>query len=117
MQREYADVADFAIVYLEEAHPTDGWMYGLVRHFVEQPITFAQRCVMAEVLSRELRSLQSPPQLLVYVDRMDNAASFAFGALPERLAILKCGKVQFMGGAGPSGYSISACREALKKIV
>jgi ribosomal protein L14 len=25
--REFADVADFVIVYIEEAHPDDGWKF------------------------------------------------------------------------------------------
>jgi len=117
MQREYADVADFAIIYLEEAHPTDGWMYGQVKHFTKQPVTLAQRSTMARVLADEMKALQAAPAISLCVDLMDNAASNAFGALPERLVILKDGKVQFVGGAGPFDYSVPACNAALKKLL
>jgi hypothetical protein len=117
MQREYAGVADFAIVYLEEAHPTDGWMYPRVKHLTEQPTTFAKRCGMAHTLDSEMKALLASPSITVCVDRMDNAVSYAFGALPERLAVIKEGKVQFLGGAGPSAYSIPACSDALKKLI
>jgi len=117
MQREYAGVADFVIIYLEEAHPIDGWMYGQVKHLTAQPVTIAERCVMAHSLAEKLKSLRAPASLALCVDRMDNGASCAFGALPERLAILKGGKLQFIGGAGPSGYSIRECCAALKKLL
>jgi len=116
MQREYADVADFAFIYLEEAHPTDGWLYGQVKHLTKQAVTQAQRNTMAQALADELKTLQAPPTSLC-VDLMDNAVSYAFGAIPERLAILKDGKLQFLGGAGPYGYSIPACLEALRKLL
>jgi len=117
MQREYAGAADFAIIYLEEAHPTDGWMYGQVKHLTTQPVTIAERCRMAQSLAETLQSSAASASIALCVDRMDNGASRAFGALPERLAILKGGKLQFMGGAGPFGYSISACSAALKKLI
>lgn len=117
MQREFAEMADFAVVYLEEAHPTDGWLYGQVKHLTKQPTTLAQRCAMAQILADELKFLRCPKTVPVCVDRMDNAASHAFGAIPERLIILKGDKVQFVGGAGPSGYSIPLCIAALKKLV
>jgi len=117
MQREYADVADFAIIYVEEAHPIDGWMYGQVKHFTKQPVTLVQRSTMARVLENEMKTLKASPAISLCVDLMDNAASLAFGALPERLVILKDGKLQFVGGAGPSGYSIPKCESALKKLL
>jgi len=117
MQREYADVADFACIYLEEAHPTDGWMYDQVKHFTKQPVTLEQRSTMAHIFANEMRALQASPAISLCVDLMDNAASRAFGALPERLAILKNGKLEFVGGAGPDGYSVAACTAALKKLL
>jgi len=110
-------VADFAIIYLEEAHPTDGWMYGQVKYLTTQPVTIAERCKMAQGLADKLSSLKASSSIAMCVDRMDNGVSRAFGALPERLAILDGGKLQFLGGAGPSGYSILACQAALKKLI
>jgi len=117
MQREYADVADFAIIYVEEAHPTDGWLYGQVKHLTKQPVTLAQRSTMAQILADTLKELEASPRLPVCVDRMDNAVSLAFGAIPERLAILKGGKLQWIGGAGPMNYSVPACVAELKKLL
>ena len=41
-----------------------------------------------------------------YIDTMTNQACNAFGALPERLAVILDGKIEFLGGTGPTGYSI-----------
>jgi len=115
MQREFSAVADFALIYVEEAHPTDGWIHGAVRHHVKQPTTLAQRCEMAGKLGEELRRLGGETSL--YVDLMANGMSHAFGALPERLAIVKSGTVRFIGGSGPERYSVPDAVTALRKLL
>ena len=123
LQREYSDVADFALVYLEEAHPTDGWMYESVTHLVPQHTTVEARCAAAELLAAEVRALlasqpgavPAPPPLVV--DTLANEASLAFGALPERLVVLQGGVVRFVGGKGPEEYSIDEARQALRRLV
>jgi len=109
-------VADFALIYMEEAHPVDGWLYGQVKHRVEQPKTLAQRCSLAGLVAEELRKLGGE-DISVCVDTMSNSAAIAFGALPERLAIVKDGKVRFIGGEGPAHYSIAACKTALQQLL
>ena len=127
------------MVYLEEAHPTDGWMYPAVRHFVAQHTALGERRAAAAILQQEMEAIlhkeeqqqqQKPaastssssltrsaslPRLLV--DTMENKASLAFGALPERLAIVVNGRVHFLGGKGPEMYSVADCREALAKLL
>lgn len=121
LQRELSDVADFAMVYLEEAHPTDGWMYESVTHFVPQHTTTDERCAAAALLATEVRALQppnasvAPPPLAV--DTLANAASLAYGALPERLVVLQGGVVRFIGGKGPEEYSIDEASLVLRRIV
>lgn len=127
------------MVYLEEAHPTDGWMYPAVRHFVAQHTALGERRAAAAILQQEMEAIlhkeeqqqqQKPaastssssltrpaslPRLLV--DTMENKASLAFGALPERLAIVVNGRVHFLGGKGPEMYSVADCRAALAKLL
>jgi len=171
---DFAGRARFAVVYLEEAHPTDGWMYGAVTHQVRQPVRLSERVANARVLERELVAAQrahgkaaaaaaaeayaavgasgpcavaaaadanaadaaaastddaagdAAAQVIpVVVDGMDNAASFAFGALPERLAILarhgdaggEAARLRWLGGKGPEEYSVRACRDALGELL
>ena len=110
--QEYHGRADFAVLYLEEAHPTDGWMYPAVQYLTKQATVLGERMAMARVLCAEMKRLGCPAP--VFADSMSNAASRVFGALPERLAILLNGEVKFVGGKGPEGYSIIDARDALQ---
>lgn len=33
LTEEYAGLADFAVIYVEEAHPTDGWKFQVMNLF------------------------------------------------------------------------------------
>ena len=47
----------------------------------------------------------------VFVDLMSNEANMKYGAFPERLVIIYQGKVEYLGGIGPFGYSFSPIRQ------
>jgi len=127
MAGDYEGRANFAVVYLEEAHPADGWMTSNVKHQIVQHTNMEQRIVAAAVMETELRNIfTTEPRLAetageslvpVLVDSMENHAASTFGALPERLAILVDGELKFLGGKGPEDYSVLACREALDQIL
>ena len=102
--------------YLEEAHPTDGWLYESVTHLVKQATTDDERRAAAALLAEELRKLGEVDATVV-VDSLSNYASLAFGALPERLAIVRDGRLVFLGGKGPEEYSVGAAREALAAML
>lgn len=100
-------------------------MYGSVTHQIHQHTTFDDRVSAAKILQNELKEIcsnnekligmKTPP--LICVDGMENLASIAFGALPERLVILVDGKVKFIGGKGPEDYSVMECRRALEQLL
>lgn len=107
------------MVYLEEAHPVDGWLYESVTHLIRQHTTEHERRNAASILGGELQKLDAPQDgtLPLVVDTMTNAASLAFGALPERLVILRNGRVRFIGGKGPEEYSIAEAQQALREVL
>jgi hypothetical protein len=134
----FVDKADFVLVYLEEAHPTDGWMYASVVHKMAQHTSMDERVQCATVLHDELADAMDKATTTastassstastvgaaaaqkprIFADTMANSASQAFGALPERLSILVDRKVAFLGGKGPEMYSVAECRAALEKMV
>ena len=124
--RKHANAADFVIIYLEEAHPTDGWMYPAVQHFIAQHTAIEQRLAAASLLATELNQFGNgsgsvfdgdATTVKLYVDSMLNTASVQFGALPERLAIIMDGKVCWIGGKGPMEYSIPKAEEALQRLM
>ena len=53
----------------------------------------------------------------IYIDQIDNRANLEFAAIPERLAIVKDNRVEFIGGEGPFHYSISSMADYLKKLL
>jgi len=111
--------ADYAMVYLEEAHPVEGWMYPAVQHHIRQHAVLSERAAAAQVLEVELRRLTDGcgiAALPIYVDGMANTVSLAFGALPERLAIVLDGRVSWIGGKGPEDYSMEEASRALRKF-
>ena len=79
---------------------------------VNQPKSIDDRTVNAHVLAN---MIDYPVD--IYLDLLDNDANLAFGALPERLVIVKDNKVEFIGGDGPFNYSIDAVADHLKKML
>ena len=114
--REQSNSADFAICYLEEAHPISGWMYGAVTRFIEQHTKLSERRQAACTLSGILLERHGS-EIPMVVDLMDNAVSMHFGALPERLVILRDGIVEWVGGKGPEEYDVEEMRTALAALL
>uniref|UniRef100_A0A8B9RLW4 Iodothyronine deiodinase n=2 Tax=Astyanax mexicanus TaxID=7994 RepID=A0A8B9RLW4_ASTMX len=108
LMSRYADVADALLVYIEEAHPSDGWAssdapYQIPRH----------RCLEERLRAARLMELEAPPGCPVVADSMENTANAEYGAYFDRLYIVQDGKVVYQGGRGPEGYRISELRDWL----
>lgn len=107
VMRQYANIADSLVVYIEEAHPSDGWVssdapYQIPKH----------RCLEDRLSAAKLMYLEVP-ECLVVADSMDNSSNAAYGAYFDRLYILREGKIVYQGGRGPEGYRISELRDWL----
>lgn len=101
---QHADIADFLLVYIEEAHPSDGWIstdapYDIPKH----------RCLEDRLKAASLMKDESP-NCFVVADGMDNSSNAAYGAYFERLYVLLNQKVVYQGRRGPEGYKISELR-------
>jgi hypothetical protein len=112
---QYQDQVEFFVVYVQEAHPTDGWQ-------VDSNVT-------DEVLYRQHQSYDEREEaaqscsiglhisISTLVEEMDNAIDEAYGAAPERLYLIgKDGKVLYHGGAGPHLFDLDELDEALQKM-
>ncbi len=105
MFEAYRNRANFRVVYIREAHPTDGWQvetnikFGI---FFAEPQNLTERTEMAETCSRGL-DLTIP----TLIDSMDNAAEQTFQSWPERLFVLSAtGQITYQGGKGPYDFNI-----------
>lgn len=111
LAEEYAAAADFVLVYVDEAHPADGWAacspFQLPRHR-----TLADRLSAAALL---LRHFRLEPWCRVVADSMDNQANRAYGVASERFCIVHWEKVAHLGGRGPFFYSLAGVKTWLER--
>jgi Iodothyronine deiodinase len=94
-------------VYILEAHPSDGWTLDCNEGegvCYRQPRTLTQRLRVA----RQFAEQYEVPAGELVVDGMDNALDLLFEARPERLYVLRGGRVAFRSGVGPYQYSVPA---------
>ena len=110
----YKDRVDFYLIYIREAHPSDGWQVrsnlddGL--EFLE-PRTDDERAELAGVCMIDLGF--EMPMLL---DNMDNEVDAKFAALPERLYVLDAdGRVAFRGIMGSRGFDVETWHDGVQK--
>lgn len=113
---KYVNVADFMNVYIEEAHPTDGWAYKNnidIKHHK----TFKERAKAAKILVDHVTKMAPDlaERVITAVDDMDDNATKDYGAVSERLYIILDGIVVYEGGRGPPFYHISEVEEWLGK--
>nr|XP_053653772.1 thyroxine 5-deiodinase-like [Cherax quadricarinatus] len=101
LTEEFCEVADFVLVYTAEAHPSDGWA-------LRDNIKVAKHRTLDEryLAAQKMLKLE-PVKCPVMLDRLDDEANKAYGALPERLYIILDGVIVYMGQQGPVGYKVS----------
>ena len=118
MERLYSrfkDRIEFFVVYVQEAHPTDGWQ---VESNIKDDVFYRQHQSLDEreevAQSCTIGLHISIPTL---VEEMDNAIDEAYGAAPERLYLIgKDGRVAYHGGAGPHFFDLDELDEAIQDM-
>ncbi|KAL1790666.1 Type II iodothyronine deiodinase [Sigmodon hispidus] len=114
-EAEFSSVADFLLVYIDEAHPSDGWAVpgdSSLSFEVKKHRNQEDRCAAAHQL---LERFSLPPQCQVVADRMDNNANVAYGVAFERVCIVQRQKIAYLGGKGPFSYNLQEVRSWLEK--
>jgi len=114
LYEEFRARFEFAVIYIQEAHPTDGWQ--VPSNLVDgieyaQPRTMEERRAVAADCCHALE-LSAP----LYLDGMDNAVDQAFNAWPERLCVLAAGgRIVYRGERGPYGFDPLELEEFLER--
>ena len=110
---KFRDRVEFFVVYVQEAHPTDGWQTDSnveAGVLFRQHQSFDEREEVAATCSIDLHI-----SLPVLIEEMSNDIDEAYGAAPERLYIVDAqGKVAYHGGAGPHFFDLDEWEEALE---
>ncbi|KAG7466224.1 hypothetical protein MATL_G00162510 [Megalops atlanticus] len=112
---EYSDVADFLLVYIDEAHPSDVWAAPAMEAHsfkVRKHRSLEERVVAAQ---RLLEHFSMPPQCQLVADCMDNNANVAYGVSFERVCIVQKKKIAYLGGKGPFFYNLKDVRQWLEQ--
>ncbi len=116
IRSRFDDQVEFFVVYVQEAHPTDGRQSDSnVTEGVlfRQHQSFDEREEVAQTCSLDLHIT-----LPVLVEEMDNVTDEAYGAAPERLYLIDAdGRVAYHGGAGPHFSEPDEWEQALEVCV
>jgi hypothetical protein len=113
---QYRRHVEFFVIYVQEAHPTDGWQ---TDSNVAEGILFRQHQSYEERESVAATcSLDLHLSLPVLIEEMDNAIDEAYGAAPERLYLIGAdGRVAYRGGAGPHFFDLDEWEHAIAASV
>ncbi len=114
--RRYRDRVEFFVVYVQEAHPTDGWQ---TDSNIEEGVLFRQhRSYQEREDVAQSCSIDLNIGLPVLIEEMDNAIDEAYGAAPERLYLIAAdGRVAYHGGAGPHFFDLDEWEAAIEACV
>jgi hypothetical protein len=93
----------FYVVYIQEAHPSDGWV---MRNNVQAgitvatPLKFGARIDVAKTCAANLKLPMS-----TLVDTMDNAVNYKYSAWPDRIYVVDAkGRIAVQAAHGPRGF-------------
>jgi thiol-disulfide isomerase/thioredoxin len=104
LYEQYQDRVQFVLVYVREAHPTDGWAQPNNPFQIRSPRSIDERRKVARDFAAKLK-LSVP----IVVDSIDDATEAAYSVWPNRMVIVDAaGKIADAGVAGPQGTSTSA---------
>jgi hypothetical protein len=120
---KYHGRVQFALIYIREAHPADGWglgggIPGLVLKAVgskaatdvHDPRTIEERRAVAMDCEAALQY-----GIRTYVDGIDDRVNKAYAAMPTRMYLIgENGRVAYAGGIGPYGFSPAKLRAAIE---
>ena len=110
------DNAEFLMVYVREAHPTDGWAMKSnerVGVAVAQPTTFVERQAVAEQCAAKLN-----PSMPLLVDDISDTVGNMYSGMPARLYIIDTkGNVAYKSGRGPFGFKPEEMEQALLMLM
>ena len=112
LYERYQDRAKFFLVYVREAHPSDGWWMTSNQRVgidVAQPVDNAERRSVAATCQSHL-DLKLP----FLVDNVDDQVGATYSGMPNRLYLIdNQGQIAFKNGRGPFGFHPRQLEQAL----
>jgi type I thyroxine 5'-deiodinase len=113
LYQQYRDRAEFYVVYIREAHPSDAWQ---LRSNIQDkvvfasPKTFEEKGNLANLCVTKL-GIQFP----ALIDNFDNATETAYTAWPDRLYLIdRKGRIAYKSEPGPFGFKPDELAAAIR---
>ena len=111
----YKEQVEFLLVYVREAHPSDGWQVSSNEKqgvLLTKAKTFDEKEEHAAVCALNLDI-----HFTTLVDNMDYQVETHYTAWPDRLYLVGAdGRIVFKGGPGPQGFSPEELEAAIKNL-
>ena len=112
VKKKYEGRAEFVMVYVREAHPTDGWRMKTndkAGVSLAQPRTDEERAGVAQQCAKSLT-----PTMPLLVDGVDDKVGNLYSGMPGRMYVIDPkGKVAYKSGRGPFGFKAGELEQAL----
>ena len=112
----YRDDVEFFLVYIREAHPSNGWQtpQNLYEEIIySRPVTVDERADIADACQIDL-GLDLP----MLIDNMANEVDEKYIAEPIRLYVVdRDGTITFNGAPGPAGYDLDAWETVIQSTL
>ena len=115
LYKQYGNQAEFLVVYITEAHPSDVWQ---TESNFRDKVVFAsprnedERANVAGTCVRKL-GIEIPAVL----DAFGNSTESAYTAWPDRLYLIdRTGKVAYKSKPGPYGFKPNELQTAMRNI-
>lgn len=109
---KYKEAFTYIVLYINEAHPSNGWYIGDELYKIQNHITIFDRQQAAKYLDDDLH-----PSVHVLLDNLENRGQKMFGTKYERLYVIHNGMVLYQGCNGPFGYDLNDLDVFLGKML
>jgi hypothetical protein len=110
----YKDKVEFLLVYIREAHPTDGWQLPVNQRegvLYADPKTQEERHEVASVCVRKL-DIRMP----ALIDNLKNTTEADYSGWPDRLYLIdREGRIAYKGERGPAGFHPAELEAAIAR--
>ena len=116
MYEQYKDRAAFYVVYIEEAHPTDGWQ--MPSNIKDAVLVSSARTLDERGEDARVCVVKLGIKIPAVVDDMQDSTEQAYTGWPDRLYVIdSAGRVAFKSKAGPFGFHPEDMSAALRQVL
>jgi hypothetical protein len=103
------------VVYIREAHPTDGWALPRNQFQITDPKTLEERRKVARAFAAQLKV-----SIPILVDTLDDQVEKAYHGWPDRIYVVDArGQIALKGEPGPAGFrpAVQAAPAVLDRLL